>query len=72
MLPGEAPLDDDVDLDVLAARFMLSGGAIRNCAVSAAFHAADEDTAIGMAHLVHAAEQEYAKQGRLAPAVDLL
>ena len=37
LLPEEAPLSDDVDLDFLATQFKLSGGAIRNCSLGAAF-----------------------------------
>ena len=56
---------DDVDLDFLAKRFKLSGGAIRNCSLAAAFRAADEGSQIEMRHLVRAVAQEYGKQGRL-------
>jgi AAA+ superfamily predicted ATPase len=70
LLPDEAPVDTDVDLDFLAAQFKLSGGAIRNCSLAAAFQAADEDTPIGMRHLVRAVAQEYGKQGRLTLEAD--
>jgi adenylate kinase family enzyme len=65
VLPGQAPLADDVDLDFLASQFKLSGGAIRNCSLAAAFQAADEDLSIQMRHLVRAVAIEYDKQGRL-------
>jgi hypothetical protein len=64
-LPATAPRADDVDLDFLAHRFRLSGGNIRNIALGAAFLAADDDAAVGMAHLVRATEREYRKLGRL-------
>ena len=74
VLPPAAPVADDVDLDFLANRFKLSGGAIRNCSLAAAFSAADEDTRIEMRiemrHLVRAVAQEYAKQGRLTLETD--
>jgi AAA+ superfamily predicted ATPase len=70
LLPAEAPLDDDVDIDFLATQFKLSGGAIRNCSLSAAFQAADDDTTIGMRHLVRAVALEYGKQGRLTLEAD--
>jgi hypothetical protein len=70
VLPDEAPLGDDVDLDFLAVQFKLSGGAIRNCSLAAAFRAADEDSPIGMRHLIRAVAQEYAKQGRLTLEAD--
>jgi ATPase family associated with various cellular activities (AAA)/Winged helix domain, variant len=64
LLPASAPIADDVDLTFLA-RFKLSGGSIRNCSVSAAFAAAEDDEPIGMEHLVRAVAFEYGKQGRL-------
>jgi len=70
VLPGEAPVAADVDLDFLANRFKLSGGAIRNCSLAAAFRAADEGTEIEMRHLVRAVAQEYGKQGRLTLEAD--
>jgi hypothetical protein len=70
LLPAEAPLDDDLDLDFLATQFKLSGGGIRNCSLSAAFQAADDNGVIGMRHLVRAVAQEYGKQGRLTLEAD--
>ena len=70
VLPAAAPLADDVDFDFLAERFKLSGGAIRNCSLAAAFRAADEGSQIEMRHLVRAVAQEYGKQGRLTLETD--
>ncbi len=70
VLPAAAPLAHDVDLDFLAERFKLSGGAIRNCSLAAAFRAADEGSEIEMRHLVRAVAQEYGKQGRLTLETD--
>jgi SpoVK/Ycf46/Vps4 family AAA+-type ATPase len=70
VLPAAAPLGDDVDFDFLAERFKLSGGAIRNCSLAAAFRAADEGSRIEMRHLVRAVAQEYGKQGRLTLETD--
>jgi hypothetical protein len=70
VLPEEAPRADDVDLDFLSEKFKLSGGAIRNCSLAAAFQAADDDSAISMRHLVRAVAQEYGKQGRLTLEAD--
>jgi hypothetical protein len=70
VVPPEAPVADDADFDFLATQFKLSGGAIRNCSLAAAFQAADEDGRIGMRHLVRAVAQEYAKQGRLTLEAD--
>ena len=65
LLPTEAPLGDDIDIDFLATRFKLSGGAIRNCTLSAAFQAAADGRIIAMRHLIRAVAHEYGKQGRL-------
>jgi hypothetical protein len=70
LVPSDAPLSDDVDLDFLSTSFELSGGGIRNCAVAAALLAADEGELIEMHHLVRAVAMEYAKLGRLAAEAD--
>jgi AAA+ superfamily predicted ATPase len=70
LLPEDAPLGADLDLDFLAAQFKLSGGAIRNCSLSAAFQAADDGGVIEMRHLVRAVALEYGKQGRLTLEAD--
>jgi SpoVK/Ycf46/Vps4 family AAA+-type ATPase len=70
LVPPEAPVADDLDLDVLADRFRLTGGSIRNCSVTAAFLAADEGGAITMQHLLRAIAQELRKQGRLTLEAD--
>ena len=70
VLPEQAPLAEDVDLDFLSEKFKLSGGAIRNCSLAGAFQAADDNTAIHMRHLVRAVAQEYGKQGRLTLEAD--
>jgi adenylate kinase family enzyme len=70
VLPAQAPVAEDLDLDFLATQFKLSGGGIRNCSLAAAFRAADEGSAIEMRHLVRAVAQEYGKQGRLTLEAD--
>jgi ATP-dependent 26S proteasome regulatory subunit len=64
-VPAAMPLADDIDFALLAERFELSGGNIRNGVLGAAFLAAAEEQAVGMAHLLHAARREYQKLGRL-------
>jgi len=70
VLPDAAPVADDIELDFLANQFKLSGGAIRNCSLAAAFRAADEGGRIEMRHLVQAVALEYGKQGRLTLEAD--
>jgi hypothetical protein len=70
VLPGEAPIGDDVDTDFLAAQFKLAGGGIRNASLAAAFLAAEDGGVIGMRHLVRGVALEYAKLGRLTLEAD--
>lgn len=64
ILPPEAPLADDVELEMLAREVKLAGGNIRNIAIAAAVRAAAEGGAIAMRHLTAAARREYQKLGR--------
>jgi SpoVK/Ycf46/Vps4 family AAA+-type ATPase len=68
--PPETPLADDVDLALLAERFKLSGGNIKNVALAAAFLAAAYVDVIGMKHLRHAIRQEYQKMGKVLTEVN--
>ena len=68
-LPPSAPLED-IDLALLAKLFKLSGGAIRNAALTAGFIAADAGTAINMHCVVDAVQREMRKMGRLLTPAD--
>ena len=64
--PKETPLADDVDFRVLAQRFRLAGGSIRNIVLAAAFLAAESgENMVHMEHLLHATRREHQKIGRL-------
>lgn len=63
--PKETPLAENVDLTLLAKRFKLSGGNIRNIALASAFLASSDGGAVEMKHLLKAAKQEFLKMGRL-------
>src|SRR6266851_4367384 len=52
-------------LDFLAESFKLSGGAIRNIAVAAAYAAAEAGHPLDMGDLVRATQREYTKLGRM-------
>jgi AAA+ superfamily predicted ATPase len=67
--PPQAPIGD-IDLESIA-RMELSGGSIRNVSLNAAFLAAAEGAAIGMAHVRRAALREYAKLDKLVTAAEL-
>lgn len=62
--PISAPLDQHIDWDFLANRFELTGGAIRNAALGAAFLAADAEGVIGMPEIVNALRTELVKAGK--------
>src|SRR5205814_4217007 len=53
-LPPQIPTAGKLDLTALAHRFALSGGDIRDCAVRAAFLAAQDDATLSQAHLERA------------------
>ena len=59
VFPARAPTEA-LDYRKLA-RLSLSGGSIRNIALQAAFHAAGENSVIGMKHILEATRQDYIK-----------
>jgi SpoVK/Ycf46/Vps4 family AAA+-type ATPase len=63
--PPETPVSADVDFRLLARRFRITGGNIRNIIMASAFLAAEMDESIGMPQLLHAARREFQKIGRL-------
>lgn len=62
--PEKTPLAD-IDFHLLAQRFRLAGGNIRNIVLAAAFLAAKDGSTVQMHHILHAARREYQKMGRL-------
>jgi SpoVK/Ycf46/Vps4 family AAA+-type ATPase len=68
VFPPEAEIGE-LDYGLLG-RMEISGGNIKNIALNAAFLAADQGTAIGMAHVMHAAQREYAKMDKLISEVE--
>jgi SpoVK/Ycf46/Vps4 family AAA+-type ATPase len=60
---GQAPTDD-LDLAFISKQFDLTGGSIRNAALTAAFDAAGGSGRIGMAELLRAIGHEMTKLGR--------
>jgi SpoVK/Ycf46/Vps4 family AAA+-type ATPase len=65
LLPPDLPLADDLDLKLMADRFKLAGGSIRNILVSAAYLAAADGGRVTMDHLMHGTRREFQKMGRL-------
>ncbi|NNJ12456.1 ATP-binding protein [Chloroflexales bacterium ZM16-3] len=66
VFPDQAPLDTDVNLKVLAQKYELTGGNIRNVALLAAYLAAESGTSITMAVINRALRREYQKLGRMS------
>ncbi len=67
MLPQSAPRDQ-IDFALLARRYEMTGGYIRNATLRAAFFAADRREPISQRHLDLAARLEYEAIGKIASA----
>lgn len=65
LFPAQAPLGENIDFPVLARKFQIAGGNIKNIVLNAAFYAAERDDAIGMADIVRGAKREFEKMGKL-------
>jgi ATP-dependent 26S proteasome regulatory subunit len=63
--PAQTPCDPALDIDVLARRFEITGGSIRNIALAAAFLAAADGNVVTMDHLIHATKREFQKMGKV-------
>ena len=68
--PAEAPVRQDLDLEFMAHQFRLTGGNIKNIALTAAFLAARNGTEISMEDLIVATRREYQKTGKLVTETD--
>ena len=64
-LPAQAPRSATLDFTLLANKFQLAGGNIKNIVLRAAFLAANNGGVIGMEQVLHAARREYEQIGRL-------
>ena len=71
LLPSRAPLAPEVDTTFLGGAVALTGGSIRNAALHAAYLAAGQGEAIGLAHIAHAVWRELGKEGRETNPQDL-
>jgi hypothetical protein len=63
--PVEMPQSPDLDLDLMARRFEMAGGNIRNVATAAAFLAASNGGIVSMSHLIHGTRREFQKMGKV-------
>ncbi len=65
IFPDEMPLlDAGVDVNFLAT-FNITGGNIKNIALSAAFLAAGESSSVKMKHIIRATKREFQKMGKI-------
>ncbi len=70
VFPPAAPIGTDVDLPFLAGQFQLTGGNIRNIALTAAYMAAADGGIIGMRQLIMATAREIQKMGKVPSHAD--
>jgi len=70
IFPPEAPLDEDVALAFLARQFKITGGNIKNIAMTAAFLAATDSRIITMEYVIRGTKREYQKIGKLCTETD--
>jgi hypothetical protein len=68
--PQATPMAADIDPVLLAQRFKLAGGSIRNITLTAAFLAAQHDAPVSMALVLESTRQELRKMGRLVDAFE--
>lgn len=64
VFPNDAPIAKDIDYKFLSEKLKITGGNIKNIALTSAFYAADEYATIGMSHILCAAKREYQKIGK--------
>ena len=70
VFPQEAPLATRIDLPFLARQFKITGGNIKNIALSAAFLAAQDGGVISMENIIWATKREFQKLGKLCTESD--
>ncbi|MEJ6483239.1 ATP-binding protein [Nostoc punctiforme UO1] len=71
IFPKNAPCSPNLDLELLAQNFEITGANIRYIALTAAFLAADDGGVIEMIHLIRALRREYQKMGQVLRDKDL-
>jgi ATP-dependent 26S proteasome regulatory subunit len=65
LFPPDVPRAPNLDFRMLAQRYKLAGGSIRNVIVNAAYLAASKGSMVTMEHLLHGTRRELQKMGRL-------
>jgi hypothetical protein len=69
--PAQTKLDAEVKFDALAKHFKLSGGNIKNIALSTAFLAAAAGRPVRMSDILHATRREYEKVGKVMSTAEM-
>jgi SpoVK/Ycf46/Vps4 family AAA+-type ATPase len=64
IFPEETPLGKDLDLAFLS-KFKITGGNIKNIALSSAFLAAEDSARVKMEHAIKSTKREFQKMGKL-------
>jgi SpoVK/Ycf46/Vps4 family AAA+-type ATPase len=64
IFPENTPLAKDIDYDFLSEKLKITGGNIKNIALTSAFYAAKQAPEIEMSHIMLAAKREYQKIGK--------
>ena len=72
LFPEDVPRAREVNFGLLARRFKLAGGNIRNIIVGAAYLAAADGREVTMRHLFHGTRRELQKMGRLVHDADMV
>lgn len=68
---GETPLSDDIDIPFLSESFELTGAAIKNVVMTAAFLSAANGVSVSMKEIINAMMMEYAKSDKILSGRDL-
>ena len=71
LFPPGVPRNEEIDFALLARRFKLTGGSIRNIIVNSTYLAASQGGKVTMNNLLHATRRELQKMGRLVDEADL-
>ena len=70
IFPEDTPMAGDIDWKFLAEKLSLTGGNIKNIALTSAFYAAEESSEIQMRHIILAVKREFQKMGKLCLKAD--
>ena len=68
--PSSTPLAADIDAGMLARELKMSGGNIKNTALTAAYYAAADGGVVTHEHLLRAARREFQKMGKVPPVLE--